>query len=111
MEEKNKYIFIIGNSRSGTTMLSNILGKYDSAYVFKELHFFDVLSKGIGINETVSFAKGIELYSKLLASNILEPWNSNQYRKFTDLARKDLSNKNIDFKKDVLKLFFDTILP
>ena len=33
-------IFIVGNSRSGTTMMGRIFGKHPSVYTFGELHFF-----------------------------------------------------------------------
>jgi hypothetical protein len=36
-------IFVVGNSRSGTTMMGRILGKHGSVYTFGELHFFGQL--------------------------------------------------------------------
>ena len=36
-------IFIVGNSRSGTTMMGRIFGKHRSVYTFGELHFFGQL--------------------------------------------------------------------
>ena len=36
-------IFVVGNSRSGTTMMGRILGKHRSVYTFGELHFFGQL--------------------------------------------------------------------
>lgn len=36
-------IFVVGNSRSGTTMMGRILGKHPSVYTFGELHFFGQL--------------------------------------------------------------------
>ncbi len=36
-----KVIFIVGNSRSGTTLMANILGKNREVYSFNELHFFE----------------------------------------------------------------------
>lgn len=36
-------IFIVGNSRSGTTMLGRILGKSTYVHTFDELHFFEFL--------------------------------------------------------------------
>lgn len=36
-----KIIFIVGNSRSGTTMLGRILGNNSNIYTFGELHFFE----------------------------------------------------------------------
>lgn len=34
-------IYVVGNSRSGTTLLSRILGKHSQVFSFKELHFFE----------------------------------------------------------------------
>ena len=36
-------VFVVGNSRSGTTMMGRILGKHPSVYTFGELHFFGQL--------------------------------------------------------------------
>ncbi|MCE2415007.1 sulfotransferase [Candidatus Poribacteria bacterium] len=36
-------VFVVGNSRSGTTMMGRILGKHPSIYTFGELHFFGQL--------------------------------------------------------------------
>ncbi|MGY8989337.1 MAG: sulfotransferase, partial [Flavobacteriales bacterium] len=38
-----KKIFVVGNSRSGTTMMGRIIGKHSSVFTFKELHFFGQL--------------------------------------------------------------------
>lgn len=43
-----KMIFVVGNSRSGTTMLGRILGLNSDIHTFGELHFFEQL---IGIEE------------------------------------------------------------
>ena len=37
-------IFVVGNSRSGTTMMGRIFGKHPKVYTFGELHFFGQLS-------------------------------------------------------------------
>jgi omega-hydroxy-beta-dihydromenaquinone-9 sulfotransferase len=36
-----KQIFIVGNGRSGTTLLSRSLGKHSKIYRFKELHYYE----------------------------------------------------------------------
>ena len=36
----NKMIFVVGNSRSGTTMLGRMLGRNSRVYKFPELHLF-----------------------------------------------------------------------
>ena len=38
-----KMLFVVGNSRSGTTMMGRILGKHPEIYTFGELHFFGQL--------------------------------------------------------------------
>ena len=54
-------IFIVGNSRSGTTMMGRILGKHPDIYTFGELHFFGQLcappfSSELGKELTVKLA-------------------------------------------------------
>jgi len=51
MSMTGKPIFIVGNSRSGTTMLGRILGNHSKVHTFGELHFFEHL---IGPQEVVS---------------------------------------------------------
>lgn len=38
-----KKVFVVGNSRSGTTMMGRILGRHRSVFTFNELHFFEQL--------------------------------------------------------------------
>ncbi|MEW5828707.1 MAG: sulfotransferase [Chloroflexota bacterium] len=38
---EQKMIIVVGNSRSGTTMLGRILGRAAQVYTFNELHFFE----------------------------------------------------------------------
>jgi hypothetical protein len=38
-----RFIFIVGNSRSGTTLLAEILGLHSMIFSFRELHFFEEL--------------------------------------------------------------------
>lgn len=39
--EIDKIIFVVGNSRSGTTMMGRILGNHSKVHTFGELHFFE----------------------------------------------------------------------
>ena len=39
----DKMLFVVGNSRSGTTMMGRVLGKQSDVYTFGELHFFGQL--------------------------------------------------------------------
>ncbi len=58
-------IYITGNSRSGTTMLSRILGNHESIFTFQELHFFDELLPGGDVNVVLKKEDAIKLYAKL----------------------------------------------
>ena len=41
MISKDRIIFVVGNSRSGTTLMGRILGNHDNVFTFNELHFFE----------------------------------------------------------------------
>jgi hypothetical protein len=41
MNNQGKIIFIVGNSRSGTTMLGRVFGNHSLVHTFGELHFFE----------------------------------------------------------------------
>ena len=43
MIEKNTVVFVVGNSRSGTTLLARILGNSSKIFTFTELHFAEHL--------------------------------------------------------------------
>ena len=59
-------VFIVGNSRSGTTMMSRILNNHTSIFSFKELHFFGRLWSRSDSNLILNKDKSILLMSKLL---------------------------------------------
>ena len=40
---KSRQIFIVGSSRSGTTMMGRILANHKDIFTFKELHFFGTM--------------------------------------------------------------------
>ena len=58
-------IFIVGNSRSGTTMMGRIFGKHPNVYTFGELHFFGQLCAppfSSGLSKKVAEELASELY-------------------------------------------------
>lgn len=63
-------IFIVGNSRSGTTMLGRIFGNHSMVYMFEELHFFEHLIDGPTIRERPIWpdSKCIDLLERLISS-------------------------------------------
>lgn len=63
---QQQMIFVVGSSRSGTTMMGRVLGKHPDVFTFKELHFFEQLwdpSQGIS---PLSREQAIHLTGKLL---------------------------------------------
>lgn len=69
--ELAKVLFIVGNSRSGTTMLSRILGNHSLIHSFNELHFFEQQINPNKINDTTnkSHAELLNLLERLLTSS------------------------------------------
>ena len=62
------YVFIVGNSRSGTTMLSRVFGNHPEVHAFNELHFFGNL-------------EGRQLNNADLAKELLDIERSNFLKK------------------------------
>jgi hypothetical protein len=66
-----KIIFIVGSSRSGTTMLGRIFGNNSKVYTFGELHFFENLVdiETIINRHALKLTKQIELLERLLTTS------------------------------------------
>jgi len=63
---QGKVIFIVGNSRSGTTMMRRVLGNHPDIYMLEELHFFEQLWSTSDKTNAISKENAIQLASKLL---------------------------------------------
>jgi len=59
-------IFIVGNSRSGTTMMGGILGNNKEIFTFKELHFFEQYWVSKDKDLHLSMQDAINLVSRLI---------------------------------------------
>ncbi len=64
-------IFIVGNSRSGTTMLGRMFGNHSQIYTFGELHFFEhQVDANTVLNRSAwEFERRIELLERLFTSS------------------------------------------
>ncbi len=66
-ENKFQPIFVVGNSRSGTTLMGNILGLNNDVFTFEELHFFGTLWSQSDRHKTLTLNQAKALAAKLLA--------------------------------------------
>ncbi|WP_345969906.1 sulfotransferase [Sulfurimonas sp. HSL1-6] len=65
--EGREMIFVVGNSRSGTTMMGRILGRNKDVFTFGELHFYGMMyDPAKEKNAKLSFDDSVQLFSRLL---------------------------------------------
>ncbi|MCB9032977.1 MAG: sulfotransferase [Chitinophagales bacterium] len=66
MNFSNKFIFIVGNSRSGTTLMLRVLNQHPQLMVLNELHFFEQLWSSKDKDKIISESEAIVIAEKLL---------------------------------------------
>ena len=87
--QKTKQIFIVGSSRSGTTMMSRILSNHHKVFTFHELHFFSILYKDTK-KRLLSRDEQVSLFAKFLCIQSEGIFLRNNYKKYT--LKEDISN-------------------
>lgn len=87
-----KPIYIIGNSRSGTTLMANILKKNNDIFVFKELHFFEQHYSSKDKNKVLNRNTAIELVSKLIKRSNFGLFYSQERFEYLPEAKTILDN-------------------
>ncbi len=65
--QPEKIIFVVGNSRSGTTMTARILGRHSAVFAFEELHFFEQLWQPDAEQRPIRPDEGTVMLSRLFA--------------------------------------------
>lgn len=64
---KAAHVFVVGSSRSGTTMMSRMMNVHSSIYAFNELHFFEQLCSADNLDKAITDKEKLALAKKLLA--------------------------------------------
>lgn len=88
-----KIIFIVGNSRSGTTMMLRIFNKHPQLMVLNELHFFEQLWAPEDKGKSITEEQAILLASKLILTERNGYMTQDQdYSKFNSEATEFIKN-------------------
>ena len=108
-----KIIFIVGNSRSGTTMMRRVLGNHPDIYMLEELHFFEQLWSTDDKTKEISKEKAIALASRLFfiqRDGYLTEVNPDKYLPEASKLVESIEGKR--YSHEVLRsfLFYETHL-
>ena len=105
-----KQIFVVGSSRSGTTMMGRALNNHKDIFTFKEIHFLGWLCSKNDINNFIDKQDAIFLLSKLFAiqkDGIFLKKNPKQFNKKSEAILSDVAKlKSIE----VYERFLQTII-
>jgi len=107
MKNDTKQIFVVGSSRSGTTMMGRIFGNHKDIFTFNELHFFGTIWTNT-TNQELSKLEQINLLSRLFCIQENGLFRQDSIADFNDKAKSLLSD-NIKNPLEVYALFLNTI--
>ena len=103
--EALKYIFIVGSSRSGTTMMSRVFANNSLVYTFNELHFFSQIftkHKKLKLEHSVS----INILAELFKRQKDGLFSKKDISGFFNLSKKVLPKKNYNVL-EIFKIFVE----
>jgi hypothetical protein len=96
-------IFIVGNSRSGTTMLSRMLNNHSRIFCLKETHFYNRWIKNKNSNTTVNQKKAIEILASLVSMQEEDYQQINLKTEYLNFSKKLISNYSSITYLDIFK--------
>ena len=102
-----KQIFVVGSSRSGTTMMGRILGNTSGVFTFRELHFFGAIWTNNG-NQELTKKDQIDLLSRLFCIQEKGLFNQNNFSEFNAKSEQLLS-AGVKNPLEIYRLFLETI--
>lgn len=102
-----KPIFIVGNSRSGTTLMGSILGLNPEVFTFEELHFFGTLWSQGDRDRQLNLEQATFLAAKLLAIQDEDVISHKDPQLFIDEAKTIIKtvNNQAYLATDILQAF------
>ena len=100
-------IFVVGCSRSGTTMMGRILANNTEIFTFKELHFFGTIWANKS-NQALTKDDQIKLLSRLFCIQQNGLFNQNSISGFDARSEKLISGRKKN-PLEIYKLFLETI--
>ena len=102
-----KQIFVVGSSRSGTTMMGRILDNNTGIFTFRELHFFGTIWTNNN-NQELTKKDQIDLLSRLFCIQENGIFNQNDFSEFNTKSKQLLSSEAKNFL-EIYRLFLETI--
>ncbi|MBA3646975.1 MAG: sulfotransferase [Chitinophagales bacterium] len=103
------FIFVVGNSRSGTTMMGRILNNHSRIHTFPELHFFEQLWSGKDKDKILSADQAVKLATTLLNISDKGYFAVREPAKYSVEAQQ-LTNNLQDEKLTAAKVFASVIV-
>lgn len=90
-------IFIIGSSRSGTTMLNRILNQHSKIKGLNELHYFNDIVKPYELKSIIHFDRAVKIVAKSLNRIDNDFWTKKNDSIYFEQAKLILSDKPLKF--------------
>lgn len=106
-KDKFKPIFVVGNSRSGTTLMGSILGLNPNIFTFEELHFFGTLWSESDRHKTLDLIQAEAMAAKLLAIQDEDVISHKDPKLFAEEAKTVIQRLNTQSYNatDILQVF------